>query len=49
MPFNKRNRNFLRSLTVLAFRLGKPLKRLEKGAVMAVITGANIQKTVQVL
>ena len=42
MPFNKRNRNLLGFLTVLALRLKKPLKGLEKRAVITVITGINI-------
>ena len=42
MPFNKRNRNLLGFLTVLAFRLKEPLKGLKERAVMAVMAGANI-------
>ena len=52
MPSGRRNRSLLGSLTVLAFRLRQPLEGLEEGAVVAVVAvvaGAGIQKTVQVL
>ena len=42
MPSNKRNYNLLGFLTVLTFRLKQPLKRLEKGAVMAIMASAGI-------